>query len=127
MVQPERWYSSAGTDYYLIFKKLKRRKICPDFAKKSKQKVQTDQISMLNDDKSVEVSCMQRINNQRENQFRWPINSVGQEDKRVYQRNSLILKIDEPLISGSRRRVMYKLTEDDYRDASDIPCLILKN
>ena len=82
---------------------------------------------MLNDDKSVEVSCMQRINNQRENQFRWPIDSVGQEDKRVYQRNSLILKIDEPLISGSRRRLMYKLTEVDYRDASDIPCLILKN
>ena len=82
---------------------------------------------MLNNDNSVEVSCMQRIDNQRENQFPWPMDSIGQEDKRFYQRNGLILKIDEPRIFGSRRRLLYKLTEDDYHDASDILCLILKN
>ena len=62
-------------------------------------------ISMLNNDKSVEVSCMQRIDNKRENQFRWPMDSIGREDKRVYQRDGLILKIDEPRIFGSRRRL----------------------
>ena len=84
-------------------------------------------ISMLNNDKSVEVSCMQRIDSKRESQFRWPMDSIGREDKRVYQRDGFILNIDEPRIFGSRRRLLYKLTEDDYRDASDILCLILKN
>ena len=81
-------------------------------------------ITMLNDDKSAVVTRMNRIDNESGNRFRWPID---REDKGAHPRESLILKIDEPQPVGSKRRLLYKLTDDDYADASDILSLILKN
>ena len=80
-------------------------------------------MTALGDDVDVKVLCMKYADDfTRNNKFRW----TGKNDSRECQKEDILLKITEPTADGSNKRLQYyKLTEEDYCDASDILHLVL--
>ena len=112
-----------------IFSDLSEWKVGDYVAVAHKKSWFPGKIINLHDDGSADVSCMLYADHfQRENKFRWPKWSEGDQDTPTYKKEELLLKLDEPQPVGSNKRLQYfKITDDDFADASDILRLILRN
>jgi hypothetical protein len=81
-------------------------------------------ITDMLDDGTFQISCMEYIDKfEKDNRFRWPM----REDTSIYERDDMILKINEPKeqIVG-RRTSYYYLSEDDFVDAMNVFELVSK-
>ena len=81
-------------------------------------------ILSVHDDGSVDVMCMEYVDKfNLTNKFRWPA-----DDHLTYDREDLLLKIDEPTkITSGKRIQYYKLRENDFDDACDVLKLVQMN
>lgn len=84
-------------------------------------------ICAVHEDGSADVVCMKYVDMlQTENKFRWPTRCEGNEDKLTYDKEDLLLKLNEPQLVGNSKRLQnYELDEQDFSDACDILRLVL--
>ena len=63
-----------------------------------------------------DVICMEYVERSPSNKFEWS----ETEKSQFYLKEDLLLKIDPPTKSGSKRRFFFTLTEEDFSGASDL-------
>ena len=75
------------------------------------------------DDDMFKVSCLENVDKfQHVNKFRWP----SRYDVKQYDRDELLLKLEEPMEINTKRLKYFVLNDDDFKDAGDVLRLVLK-
>ena len=79
-------------------------------------------INNINDDGTIAVSCFEFVDKvEYTNRFRWP----SRPDKNDYDKEHLLLKLDDPIPVSEKRSSYFTLKDDNFKYAGDVLRMVL--